>query len=60
MIQKHDLLELMIVRPTLNIVPLNSPICVVLLDFASEPIDVYLIVKAAGSSSPSLYVVGSI
>ena len=60
MIQKYGLLELMFVRPILSIVPLMSRICVLLLDFAPDSINVCLVLKAAGSSSPSPYVVDSI
>ena len=48
----------MIVRPILSIVPLNSPICIMLLGFAYESINVYLIVKAVEFGSIGLHSVG--
>lgn len=50
----------MSVRRTLNIVPLKSPICVVLLGFAFGSKIMYLIVKAAESGSIVLHFMGSV
>ncbi len=60
MIAKRALLKVISVRPTLNIVPLESRVCIAFLGFACVSINVYLPVKAAESGNIGLYLVGSV
>ena len=57
-ISKRDLLHLMSIRPTSNVVPLNLPICVVLLDLAYGSKYLYLIVKPAQTGGIAPHYVG--